>query len=239
MTRAVFRGELEQLGIELTTMSRMASDAMERAVHALLRSDLFLAEQVIGGDAVLDRARAHCEEHAVGLLSLHAPVARDLRLVVTSIRVAEKIERMGDLARHVAELARRRHPAFAVPDELAARFAEMGRLAVCAARAVEQAIAESGTEHFAAQDYADDRVDELQREILAAARRPGGPCAVRDGVDVALLARFMERFADQAVSIIRRLDYIVTVRHPADPPSEAAGAACCLERPAHEAHGVS
>ena len=176
----------------------------------MLRSDLALAEQVISDDEELDAAAARCAEHAFVLLALQAPVARDLRLVISAIQAAEKIERMGDLARHVAELTRRRHPARAVPDELAGRFGEMARLAVASARRVQDIIAGPMEEHFTERDRADDRIDELHREILNAVTGGAWGCSVRDGVDVVLLARFVERFADQAVSITRRLDYIVT-----------------------------
>jgi len=215
--RTGFHGELEQLGVELATMCGLAAEAMEHATRALLRSDLRLAEQVITADEQLDVLRDRCEEWALRLLSLQAPVARDLRRVVTAIQAAEKIERMGDLARHVAEIARRRHPACAVPAGLAGRFAEMGRLAAGAARAVQQIIAAPTEEHFAEQARADDRIDVLQREILTEVNRTGAGYTVRDGVDVALLARFVERFADQAVSVTRRLDYIVTGAVPGRP----------------------
>jgi phosphate transport system protein len=208
--RAVFRGELEQLGVELSRMCGLAGEAMDKATRALLRSDLALAEHVISEDRGLDAARARCEDRAFVLLSLQAPVARDLRLVVSSIQAAEKIERMGDLARHVAELARRRHPSRAVPADLTRQFSEMGRLAVAAARRVQEIITAPTHEHFVEQDRADDRVDELQREILNAIQDVASGCSVRDAVDVALLARFFERFADQAVSVTRRLDFIVT-----------------------------
>lgn len=132
-------------------------------------------------------------------------------MIVTGIRVAEKIERMGDLARHVAELARRRHPDCAVPSEMAAQFAEMGQLATRIARSVAQTIAEPLEEQFAQRDRDDDRIDALQQDLLAAAvHQADKPNAVRTGIDVALLTRFIERFADQAVSVARRLDYIVT-----------------------------
>jgi phosphate transport system protein len=212
--RAVFNGELEQLGVELATMCGLAADAMEKATRALLRSDLVLAEQVISDDEELDAAQARCEEHTFVLLSLQAPVARDLRLVVSAIQSAEKIERMGDLARHVAELTRRRHPACAVPGDLAGQFGEMARLAVASARRVQDIIAAPMEEHFTEQDRADDRIDELHREILNAVSGGASGRSVREGIDVALLARFVERFADQAVSITRRLDYIVTGAAP-------------------------
>jgi len=217
IVRVTFHGELQQLGGELALMCRLAGDAMEHAARALLRGDLVLAERVITEDEQLDGLRARCEEHTFRLLSLQAPVARDLRLVVTGIHAADRIERMGDLARHVAETARRRHPDCAVPAELTGQFTEMGRLAVTAARGVEQIIAAPNREHFTEQDRADDRMDALQREVLTAVTRREGPHAVRTGIDVALLARFFERFADQAVSVTRRLDYIVTGTVPGRP----------------------
>lgn len=215
--RGTFHGELAQLGAELATMCTLAGDAMDSATTALLTADLRLAEQVISGDAQIDGLRAQAEDDAYRLLSLQAPVARDLRLIVTGIRVAEKIERMGDLARHVAELARRRHPDCAVPPEMAERFAEMGGLATRIARSVAETLAEPLQEQFAQRDRDDDRIDALQRDLLTAAVDQGGdgPGAVRIGIDVALLTRFIERFADQAVSVARRLDYIVTGVVPA------------------------
>jgi phosphate transport system protein len=79
---------------------------------------------------------------------------------------------------------------------------------------VRDIIAAPMEEHFTEQDRADDRIDELHREILNAVSGVTSGCSVRDGVDAALLARFVERFADQAVSITRRLDYIVTGAAP-------------------------
>lgn len=213
--RANFHGELAQLGAELTLMCELVADAMDQATRALLRNDLVLAEQVISGDTRIDDLRAQAEEDAYRLLLLQAPVARDLRLIVTGIRVGEKIERMGGLACHIAELARRRHPESAIAPEMVAGFAEMGQLAARMARSVAQTIADPLEEQAAQRDRDDDRIDELQRELLAAAVHRDGPDAVRIGVDVALLTRFYERFADQAVSVARRLDYIVTGVVPA------------------------
>jgi phosphate transport system protein len=215
--RTVFHGELEQLGVELAAMCGWAAQELARATRALLRCDLVVAEHVISDDGELDAARARCEEHALRLLALQAPVARDLRLVVTAIQAAERIERMGDLARHVAELARRRHPGSAVPPGLCDQFAELGRLAVAAARRVQEIIAVPMQEHFVEQDRADDRIDTLHREILIAVQDPASGCSVRDAVDAALLARFFERFADQAVSVTRRLDFVVTGALPDHP----------------------
>jgi phosphate transport system protein len=206
----MFHSELAQLGAELAMMCGLAGDAMENGVRAVLDADLTLAAQVIDDDMRIDALRASCEERAFELLLLQWPVARDLRLVVTGIQAAEKLERMGDLARHVAELAQRRYPAGAVPAGMTDQVAEMGRLAVRAARGVEQVIATPQDEGFAERERDDDAIDRLQRELLTTLHRRDAPYSVHAAIDVALLARFIERFADQAVSITRRLDYVVT-----------------------------
>jgi phosphate transport system protein len=208
--RGRFAGELEQLGVQLGAMCAVATAAMRDATRALLDSDLRLAEQVIGVEEQLHLLREECERHAMALLALQAPVARDLRLVITSIQAAEKIERMGDLACHVAATARRRHPDCAVPETLRAQFADLGRLAALAGDRVHQIICDPVGEHFAEQQRGDDQLDAVHRDVLTMLGRPDGGFTVRDAIDVALLARFFERFADQAVGVTRRLDYVVT-----------------------------
>jgi phosphate transport system protein len=208
--REVFHGELDELGAELTILSGLVGVAMERATRALLEKDLSLAEQVITDDARIDQHSAWCERHACALLALQAPVAKDLRVVVTAIRAAERLERMGDLARHVAKIARLRHPHLTVPAELGERFARMGQLALLMSRRVEHIIAAPGGVHVLEQQRADDEIDQLQRDILDIITQADPPYPVRVGIDAALLARYFERFADQAVSITRQLDYVVT-----------------------------
>ena len=213
--REIFHGELARLGTDLAAMCGLVRSTMERATRALVESDLHLAEEVITEGEEIRRRGQDCAEQAAAMLALQAPVARDLRTVVTGIQAAEKIERMGDLARHVAEVVRLRHPEPAVPPELLGRFAEMGRLAAAASQAVEDAIPAPDELHSPAQERADDDTDRLQRELLDAVSRREPPYPVRVGVDVALLARYFERYADQAVSITRRLDYVVTGSMPA------------------------
>jgi phosphate transport system protein len=216
VVREVFHGELAQLGAELSGAVRIAATQMQRAMTALLEVDLRLAERVITDDDELDQLGRHIERHASELLALQSPVARDLRTVVCAIRVGERVERMGDLARHVAELVRLRHPQPAAPAGLADQFAEMGQLAVQACLALEDAIA-APHPSWRASDLADDRLDRLQREILDAVSTAEPPYPVQVGVDVALLTRYLERFGDQAVSITGQLDYVATGKIPSRP----------------------
>lgn len=124
--REAYHVELERLADKLAEMCGMAAVAMERATTSLLETNLPLAEQVITDDQKIDDARARCEEQAYALLALQAPVATDLRTVLAAIHAAESLERMGDLALHVARAARRRHPEPVLPEEVAPYFAEMG-----------------------------------------------------------------------------------------------------------------
>src|SRR6266496_3773582 len=159
--REAYHVELEQLADHLAAMSLQVADAMERATQALLDVDLSLAEQVISDDAKVDDARAQCEEHAYALLALQAPVATDLRSVLAAIHAAESLERMGDLALHVAKAARRRHPQHVLPEQVQPYFAEMGRVAVSLARQAEQVIVSKDIDQARALEDADDEMDDL------------------------------------------------------------------------------
>jgi phosphate transport system protein len=205
---------LADLGAQLTTMCGVAAAAMDHATQALLETDLVMAEQVITDDDALHVLGGRCEEQACLLLARQSPVARDLRLVVSALKAGERIVRMGDLACHVARIVRLRHPAPAVPDEFAEQFAEMGRLAVEACRDLQRTIADPTSICAEERERADDRTDELHQELLQRVGRADPPYSPTVGVDVALLARFFERYADQAVAVARQLDYVVTGEMP-------------------------
>lgn len=191
-------------------MSRLVSAAMAGATRALVQADLGLAETVIAEDNQIDHSGRRCEARACTMLALQAPVAGDLRVVVSAIKVAEKLERMGDLARHIAELTRMRHPDRVLPAALATPVERMGRLATDAAQRVTDTLTHPTGDRFADQDRADDAIDQLHRAVLDQALAADPPYPTQVGVDVALLARYVERFADQAVTVTKQLDYMVT-----------------------------
>lgn len=212
--REAYHVELEQLADELAGMCSMVGDAMELATRALLEVDLGLAEQVIGDDSKIDDARSACEEHAYALLALQAPVATDLRSVLAAIHAAESLERMGDLALHVAKAARRRHPQPVLPEQVRPYFAEMGRVAVALAREAEQVIVSKDVAQARALEDADDEMDDLHRHLFTVIMDREWPHGVAAAVDVTLLGRFYERFADHAVSVAKRVVFVVTGRMP-------------------------
>ena len=212
--REAYHVQLEQLAENLAGMSLQVAEAMERATQALLDVDLSLAEQVISDDAKVDDARAQCEEQAYALLALQAPVATDLRTVLAAIHAAESLERMGDLALHVAKAARRRHPEPVLPDSVRADFTEMGRVAVGLARSVEQVIKTKDVEAAKSLESDDDQVDDIHRHLFTVLMDREWPYGVAAAVDVTLLGRFYERYADHAVSVAKRMIFVVTGKMP-------------------------
>jgi phosphate transport system protein len=212
--REAYHVELEQLADHLAAMSVQVAEAMERATRALLEVDLGLAEQVISDDAQVDNARAQCEEQAYALLALQAPVATDLRTVLAAIHAAESLERMGDLALHVAKAARRRHPEPVLPDAVRPYFAEMGEVAVKLARSTEQVIKTKDVEAAKTLETDDDQVDDIHRHLFTVLMDREWPYGVAAAVDVTLLGRFYERYADHAVSVAKRMIFVVTGKMP-------------------------
>ncbi|WAL65715.1 phosphate signaling complex protein PhoU [Amycolatopsis cynarae] len=212
--REAYHVELEELAGKLADMSAQAATAMERATKALLEADLALAEQVIGDDSKIDDARAQCEEEAYALLALQAPVATDLRTVLAVIHAAESLERMGDLALHVAKAARRRHPANALPEPVQPYFAEMGEAVVRLARRTEEVIKSKDVEAARSLEADDDQVDEIHRHLFSVIMAKDWEFGVPAAVDVTLLGRFYERYADHAVSVAKRMVFVATGKMP-------------------------
>ncbi|MDV6012471.1 phosphate signaling complex protein PhoU [Haloechinothrix sp. LS1_15] len=212
--REAFHVELDRLADKLAGMSGTVATAMELATKSLLETDLQLAEQVISDDEYVDDTRAQCEEQAYALLALQAPVATELRTVLAVIHAAESLERMGDLALHVARTARRRHPEPVLPPEVTPYFAEMSKVAVRLARQTEDVIKTKDVDAARALESADDEVDDIHRHLFTVIMDKDWPHGVAAAVDTTLLGRFYERFADHAVSVANRMIFVVTGKMP-------------------------
>lgn len=212
--RDAYQDQLDELADSLAGMCEQVADALEKATRALLTRDLQLAEEVIGEDIRIDELRDAAEAKAFALLALQAPVATDLRIVVAAIHGAGDIERMGDLALHVAQAARRRHPNAVLPGQIAPYFAEMGRVGVALARKAGEVIRTRDLAAAAQLESDDDAMDDLHRHMFTVLMSRDWTHGVAPAVDVTLLARFYERYADHAVAVARRIVYVVTGRMP-------------------------
>ncbi len=206
--RKVFHAELDSVTDQLVEMTRLAGSAVARATTALLDADLHLAEQVIAGDQDLDALREELDEHSIRLLAQQQPVATDLRVIVTALRMSSDLERMGDLARHVAKVARLRYPASAVPPSQRAQIVEMGQVAERIVAKAGSVIAARDVDAAIELEQDDDAMDELHRRLFTVLAK--GDLPTETVVDLTLLGRYYERFADHAVSVARRVVYLVT-----------------------------
>jgi phosphate transport system protein len=208
--RDAYHEELDAIGDALVELCNLVSSAMGRATTALLDADLQMAESVIAGDAVIDDRYHEIEERAFELLARQQPVATDLRILVTSLRMVADIERAGDLALHVAKVARRRYPLSAIPAELRSTILEMGQIAERIMVKAGDVIARRDVDLAAELETDDDRMDLLHKQLFATLLGDGWKGGVEAAIDITLIGRYYERFADHAVSVARRVVYLVT-----------------------------
>src|ERR1700730_15715433 len=214
--RTAYHEQLTELSERLGEMCGLAGIAMERATQALLQADLVLAEQVISDHEKIAMLSAQAEESAFVLLALQAPVAGARRSTSSASEMVAAIDRMGALALHVAKIARRRHPQHALPEEVNGYFAEMGRVAVELGNNAQEVVVSGDPDKAARLREEDDAMDDLHRHLFTVLMDRDFKHGVAAAVDVTLLGRFYERFADHAVEIGRRVIFQATGKLPED-----------------------
>jgi phosphate transport system protein len=208
--RNAYFDQLDSIVDELVAMTHEVQVAVSRATRALLTADAEIAERVISDDAAIDAARERVEERSFELLALQQPVASDLRMLVAALRMVADLERMGDLSVHVAKVARLRVPLVAVPAEIVPTIERMATLAESMVGTVAGIIAERDVEGAQRLEHADEEMDQLRRSSFQVMLDDSWPHGVEPAVDIALLGRYYERIADHAVSLARRVVYLVT-----------------------------
>jgi phosphate transport system protein len=213
--RDIYHEQLDDILAELERMTRTVSNAVRRSTNALLTTDLGTAEEVIAADAQLDATGELVEEKVVDLIARQAPVATELRMLVAALRMVADLERMGALAAHVAKITRLRYPLPAIPVELEDLIEDMGRVAQ---RMVDQAGDVIHSRDVSAAhriESTDDEMDKLRSNQFRLMMDASWPHGVEVAVDIALLGRYYERIADHAVSMARRVIFLVTGEMPA------------------------
>ena len=214
--REAFHEQLDSVFDDLARICGMVEAAVGQATQALLTGDSDVAEQVISGDAEIDRAREKVEDTAFALLSLQQPVAGDLRVVVSALRMVSELERMGDLSVHVAKVARLRVPNLAVPEQVRPTMEQMGTVAEDMVRRVAQIIRGRDVEAAIELGRDDEIMDRLRRQSFTELLSDDWAHGVEAAVDLALLGRYYERIADHAVSVANRIVYVVTGDFPVE-----------------------
>jgi phosphate transport system protein len=210
--RDTYHDQLDAIVQDLFQMSQLVARGVTQATAALTRADLALAEQVIEGDDAINALYRGVETQAFDLLARQQPVAGDLRVLVTSLRIVVDLERAGDYVVHLAKIARRRHPASAVPDALRGTVLEMGQTAQQILDKTGTVIATRDLELAAELEVDDDAMDALQKRLFTLVLQDGGQ-DMEAAIDATLAGRYYERLADHAVAVGHRVTYMVTGEH--------------------------
>ena len=208
--RDVFQQELSEVQDRLVDIANHVVVSIEAAVRAFGDSNVQLAEHVIATDPIIDDKAASLDELAIDIIARQSPVARDLRIVVSALRISASLERMGDLARHIALLARYRFPMQVVPESLQPTFAEMGARDIEIAKMLRDLLETQDLTIADKLEAADNEVDQLHRDVFAHVLGTTWEGAAHTTVDATLASRYHERFADHAVGIAKKVKYLAT-----------------------------
>jgi phosphate transport system protein len=210
LIRSVFQEELDGVSQSLVDLSNMVSESINKATHALIDAELKLAEEVISSDEKIDNYQHELDARIIDIIARQQPVASDLRALVTALRMSADLERMGDLAHHIAKVTRLRHPESAVPSGLRDLVHHMGTVAENISRKIAVVIETRDTEMALQVEKDDDEMDKLHRQLIGSITNNEWKHGVESAIDITLLGRYYERFADHAVSVSRRVYFLVT-----------------------------
>ena len=212
--RDIYHDELDDIGKRVLEMINLVAIAIERATQALLDANLALADQVIADDRRVDLLRTELEERTFQLIAQQQPVATDLRVLVSTIHLSADLERMGDLAHHVAKIARLRYPESAVPADMRDIIAQMGDVAKSLITKVADVVDGRDVALAQAIEQEDDSMDALRRQLFTVVLSPNWSQGTEAAIDLTLLGRYYERYADHAVAVARHTIFIVTGNRP-------------------------
>jgi phosphate transport system protein len=212
--RTAYHDQLDAIIDDLIRLTGMVQEATSQASAALLQADEAVAQRVIAGDRAIDVLRDDIESRAFELLALQQPVAGDLRMLVATVRMVADLERMGDLAVHVAKVAQLRVPDVAVPPDLLPIMKRMSDVAIHMIGSVAEVIANRDVDAARSVERDDEEMDELRRRQFRMMLGDSWSYGVEPAIDNALLGRYFERIADHAVSLARRVVYLVTGEVP-------------------------
>jgi phosphate transport system protein len=215
LIRSAFQDELDGVSQSLVDLTNMVSESIVKSSKALLTADLKLAEEVIATDAKIDDYQHDLDTRIIDIIARQQPVASDLRALITALRMSADLERMGDLSHHIAKVARLRHPNNAIPNDLVLAFTEMGYVAEKLSTKVATVITTRDTDMALQVEKDDDEMDDLHRKVISGIISNGSSITIESAIDLTLLGRYYERFADHAVAVARRVYFLVKGEFPA------------------------
>lgn len=221
--RVIFNEELKAVADDLDHMANAVSKAIKLAGDALMNCDVEAAQNVIDGDVEIDALESSIIDQCVRLLAKQSPVATDLRVIVSSMRLASTFERMGDLARHIAEASRRTYPVSPIPPEAQELFGSMRDFLDMTADRLVNMLTDRDADIAEQIIIGDDTLDALHHQTFELALDDNWHGTKQQLIDIVLIGRFMERLGDHAVSAARRVVYIVSGFDPSKEPERDKG----------------
>jgi phosphate transport system protein len=210
-TRKAFHEELAEIGNDVVRLGALASEAIQAGTDAFLDADLAAAERIVADDQALDDLMHSIENRTYMLLARQQPMAVDLRMLVTVLRVIHELERAGDLMVNVAKAARRLYP-YELDPKVRGLVHRMREQAVAQLRVAVEAFAERDPARAAALSDMDDAMDDLQKDLFRTifGWQVDDEAALQRAVQIALVGRYFERIADHAVNTGERVAFMVT-----------------------------
>lgn len=208
--RTVFLAQMAAIDGELSQLAALAQQAIVHATCAALDGELERAESVISADAAIDAGERRIREGVFALVARQQPVAQDARALMAALRICASEEQMGDLAVHIARMARRRHPEAAVPRELRGIVLDMGETAATMAELMQQALSRRDPGAAGDLDDLNDAMRHLHNEMLMIVTSGAWTYGMQAAVDVTHIASHFQRFADHTVSVRQWIGYQAT-----------------------------
>lgn len=208
--REVFHQSLEDVRSRLVEVAELVAVAIEKSTRSFATSDVSLAEEVIEDDQIIDDKAIELDELAIQILARQQPVARDLRIVVAALRVSASLERMGDIAEHIAQLTRMRFPERAIPKGLKNTFSKMGEVDVEVARTLTELLRTEDLSLVETLRALDDKQDDHHLAVFEKVLSENWQGEAGATVDATLASRYLERFADHALSVAKKVAYLAT-----------------------------
>lgn len=205
--REVFQQSLKELQDRLVGIAELVETSIEEATTAFAGQDTALAENVIDRAEEVEEQVRILDEHAIDLLLRESPVASDLRLIVGALRMSSSLERMSDLAQHIAQLARYRYPDRAIPKGFRKTFAKMAVVDVEMAELVVTLLRTQDPDIVTQIRDLDDSLDELHAKVFEKVLSDKMRADASEVVDATLASRYHERFGDHAVHIAKQMQY--------------------------------
>jgi phosphate transport system protein len=208
--RVVFQQELKEVQDRLVAIAQGAASIMTKAGHAFLDSDVALADEALALAEANEERALDLDELVIRILATQSPVARDLRILVSALRMSASLERMGSLAGHIAAIARYRYPGSAIPASLRDTFTEMARIDIELANKAVEVLRNTDLDLAREIQAQDESVDQLHRKVFDIVLNPSWSENAMYTVDVTLASRYFERFADHVVDISAKVSFLQT-----------------------------